>query len=100
MNKSYHDEVKRYRELAARAAEGDAQARKDKAKAMNTLRAMEREAAREGQVWSLGVKVAEGPTKRSLQEDYIRRHDDKRVVEINGVRQTLREFHSRRLLGK
>lgn len=116
MPSEYEKAHAKYRELAKAATGGDAQAHKDKAKAMQEIRAIEREAARAGTVLNakyqgdkLVVKTEQADSRRSLQEEYVRKFDDKKKVmlpvdprEPEGERraQTLREFHRRRLLSK
>lgn len=96
-----------YRVLAAKAAEGDKAAKSDKARVMNEIRAIEQESARDGRILNaqyrgdtVAVEVKETHTKRSLQEEYVRSFDDEKTVMIGGKEQTLREYHSKRLLGK
>jgi CTP-dependent riboflavin kinase len=96
-----------YRELAKKAASGDQQAKADKAKAMNDIRTIEREAARAGTVLSAtyqGEKLVtrSEPThsKRSLQEEYVRKFDGDTEVFVNGEHTTLQKFHAKRLLGR
>lgn len=95
-----------YRELAKKAVAGDKQAHADKARAMNEIRAIEREAARSGEVLTatykgdrVAVDVKRGDTKRSLQEEYVRKYDNDAVVTLGGKEQTLQQFHRQRLLG-
>lgn len=83
-------------------------AKRDKARLMGDIRAVEREAARNGQLLSavagaggeVRVDVRETETKRSLQEEYCRKFNDEAPVKIGGREQTLRQYHRRRLLGK
>jgi hypothetical protein len=113
----YIEAQKTYAKLADAARSGNAQAREDKIKAMNEIRAIERQSAREGRVLSANVRkngkgdydvkvsVADAPTKRSLQEEYIRKFkppigEKEVVVKINGQETTLAAHHSKRLLGK
>lgn len=115
----YRKECARYAEEARKAKGGDTDAVKEKAKAMNTIRLMEREAAKAGvivrrpgtklpgttdgqprRVLRQAEVVKETDTKRSLQEEYCRRFDGNRQVVINGQKTTLREHHTKRLLGR
>lgn len=102
-----------YRELVKKANAGDRQAFADKAKAMGEIRAIERDAARAGTILSAtyhGDKVVtqtrNTDTKRSLQEEYVRKFDGERTVMIadgpgtEPKEQTLQEFHRKRLLKK
>lgn len=89
----------KYRDLAAKARAGDKTAFEDKAKAMADVRAIERESNRNGLVLSGGQVVGTAPTKRSMQEEYVRKFSDAPVM-LNGKETTLREYHSKRLLGK
>jgi hypothetical protein len=101
-----------YRALAKAALGGDKQAHADKAKAMNGIRDIEREAAREGTILSAQyagdrvlVKQEQTSSKRSLQEEYVRKFDAEKTVNISRPdqpvkEQTLREYHSKRLLGR
>ena len=103
-----------YRNLAKAAAAGDKTAHADKARAMNDIRQIEREAARAGTVLSAtygtGDRVTlhreETTPKHELQGEYIRKFDGEARVRIpdkaggEPKEQTLREFHKKRLLGK
>lgn len=96
-----------YRELAKKASNGDAQAKADKVKAMNDIRAIERDAARAGTILSAtyqGEKLVTHSTnthsKRSLQEEYVRKFDGDTEVVVNGETTTLQKFHAKRLLGR
>lgn len=113
MATEYETAHKKYRDLVKAAAAGDATAKNDKAKAMNEIRNIEREAARAGTILSAvyrGEKVEtraeQASSKRSLQEEYVRKFDEKVTVSIpdkageEPKEQTLREFHRKRLLGK
>jgi hypothetical protein len=104
MSNSYQKAQEKYRELAKRAAGGDQTAKADKAKAMNDIRAIERESARAGTVLSAvyrGDKVVvekeHTDSKRDLQGEYIRKFDPEKRVIINGKETTLPEFHKKRL---
>jgi homoserine trans-succinylase len=110
----------KYHALAKAAANGDKQAHADKAKAMNEIRAIEREAARSGTILKavrrgdkFVVQQEQTDSKRSLQEEYIRKFDnevtamlpDLDVKDVDPKKrplkeQTLREFNRKRLLGK
>jgi len=105
MNSEYKKAVDAYNALAKKALSGDAQARADKAKAMNEIRSIERDAARSGVVLRRDGTRIETHAKRSLQEEYVRRFDAKtpvRIVGRGGKEEvtTLAKHHSRRLLGK
>ena len=121
MASEYESAHAKYRELAKLAASGDsAEARKaknDKAKVMNDIRAIEREAARAGSKLSavyradgkIDVSSKDMPTKRELQGEYIRKFsagDGGPEPEVKGLEwqgkpvKTLSEYHSKRLLGK
>lgn len=96
-----------YRALAAKAAEGDKDAKRDKARVMNEIRATEQESTRNGRILSaqyrgdtVAVEVKETHTKRSLQEEYVRSFDNEKTVMIGGKEQTLHDYHSKRLLGR
>lgn len=99
---SYAKAHDRYREFAKDPAK-----RGDKIKAHQEVMAMEREAAAAGVVLCDGKKVSEGhPTKRSLQEEYVRKFataqdgQSERTVRIGEGETTLSDFHRKRLLGK
>lgn len=79
----------------------------DRIKAMNEIRHIERQAAREGTILSATYKGEQivtqqrsAPSKRSLQEEYCRKFKDDAVVNVGGKDQTLRQYHTKRLLGK
>lgn len=101
MSAEYKKAHERYRQAVAQ------QAKPERAKIMNEIRQIERDSAREGKVLSatykgdqVVVSVTDAPTKRSLQEEYVRKFDDKvKIPLIEGKDpQTLREYHSQRLL--
>lgn len=108
----YKKAVQTYNALAEKAKAGDKQAHADKAKAMLEVRQIQRQAAREGTILSHNMKegqvvvsTEDAPTKRSLQEEYVRSFDDKAEVKVGNQHQeeqvtTLRKYHSKRLLGK
>jgi hypothetical protein len=75
----------KYDELAEKARNGDAQAFKDKAKAMQEIREHERAENRKG--------------KASLQQEYVRKFDDETpvVLEAGAAPTTLRAHHEKRL---
>lgn len=107
MSAEYKKLHESYRNLAAKAKAGDKEAHAAKAVVMGEIRHAEREAANAGkplsatyQGESVVVNVGEASSKRSLQEEYVRKFDDERPVNINGEEQTLRQFHRRRLLGR
>lgn len=104
MPSDYENAHAKYRELAAKARSGDAQAHADKAKAMNEIRNIERAAAKSGTILNMTptgvVQKQQVRSKQSLQEEYVHKFDDKNVVDVGGKPQTLRQFHSKRLLGR
>lgn len=86
-------------------ADGKPGDKSDKAKIANEIRQMERESARSGVVLSavyrgdkVIVETRDAPSKRSLQEEYCRKFDGEKQVEINGKPTTLRKYHEDRLL--
>lgn len=96
-----------YRELAKRAANGDAGAKAEKARVMNEIRVIEREAARAGTTLNavykgenVEVTAEQGRSKRSMQEEYIHKFDGEKKVMVGGKEQTLQQYHSKRLLGR
>lgn len=108
----------KYRELAKAAANGDPKAKQAKAEVMNDIRSIEREAARAGTRLAavyrgdkIEVQKEEGAmrSKRSLQEEYVGKFaskDGSPEPEVKGLKfngepvRTLKEYHSKRLLGK
>lgn len=101
-----------YREAAKAAAAGDPKAKSAKADIVNGIRQIERDAARAGTVLSgyykgekFNVREEQAESKRSLQEEYIRKFKPKdgsappKVI-IDGKETTLVEHHRKRLLGK
>jgi hypothetical protein len=109
MPSEYENAHAEYRKLAKAALEGNEQARRDKSKAMQTIVAIEREAARAGTILNAvykGEKIEtikeQTESKRSLQEEYCRKFDaEKKVVLSEGAAPTtLRDHHRARLLGK
>lgn len=110
MSVAYQKAHEKYRALAKAAMGKDVAAdaaKIDKAKAMNEIRNIERQSARDGKVLNavykgdqVIVETTDAPTKRSLQEEYVRKFDDNKRVVIDGKEQSLREFHSKRLLGR
>ena len=106
MPTEYEKAHAQYRTLAKAALGGDKQAHADKAKVMNDIRSIERESARAGTVLSakyagdrVVVNEKKVASKRSLQEEYIRKFDSEKTVNLNGKEQTLQEYHTKRLLG-
>jgi hypothetical protein len=96
-----------YRALVKAAATGDKKAHAEKAQAMNEIRKIERDSARAGTVLSaeykgerLVVNTTQAESKRSLQEEYVRKFDGEKKVRIDGKETTLRDYHKKRLLGK
>jgi hypothetical protein len=107
MSVAYQKAYEKYRTLAKAASGGDKQAFADKAKAMQDIRNIERDSARNGKVLNavykgdqVVVETTDAPTKRSLQEEYIRKFDKEKRVLIDGKEQSLQEYHSKRLLGR
>jgi hypothetical protein len=107
MSAEYQKAHTTYRTLAVKSLEGDAQARKDKAKVMQEIVAIERQSAKDGVNLSavykgdrVTVESTNSPSKRSLQEEYVRNFDDEKLVKIDGKEQSLRAYHSKRLLGR
>lgn len=106
----------KYRELAKAAAAGSSEAKAEKARVMNDIRTIEREAARAGTRLNavyrgdrVEVQQTEGRSKRSLQEEYVGKFaskDGQPEPEVKGLEwqdkpvKTLKEYHSKRLLGK
>lgn len=106
---AYEKAYSQYLQVAAAAKSGDRGAFAAKADALRECRNIKRESARGGLV--LNVKSIKGEkvqvdekntnTKRSLQEEYARRFDDKIPVNLGGNKPvTLQEYHRRRLLSK
>lgn len=101
-----------YREAAKAAADGDKKAKAAKVGIINDIRRIEREAARAGTILSAVYKTDKIETsevktesKRSLQEEYVRKFKPKDgspppKVMINGKETTLVDHHRKRLLGK
>ena len=101
-----------YRAAAKAAAAGDAKAKSAKAEIMNGIRAIERDAARAGTVLSahyrgekVHVREEETESKKSLQEEYVRKFKPKDgsappMVMIGKTETTLVDYHRKRLLGK
>lgn len=105
MSKAYEKAHLSYRELAKKAAGGDSQAKSAKAKVMEEIRGMEREAARAGttltavyQGEKVKVSAEHGDSKRSLQQEYVRKFDGEKKVNVGGKEQTLQQYHRGRLL--
>jgi hypothetical protein len=110
----------KYHALLKASQAGDKQAFADKAKAMNEIRAIEREAARSGTILrsvrrgeKFTVQQEQTESKRSLQEEYVRKFDNEVTAMLPDLdakdidpkkrplkEQTLREFNRKRLLGK
>lgn len=107
MSSNYQKLHEQYRALAKAAGKGDENAKADKAKVMNDIRAIEREAARAGTILTavyngnkVEVEKVDTDSKRDLQKEYIRKFDAEKKAIIDGKEQTLQEFHRKRLLGK
>lgn len=106
-HQKYRDAVKRYD-----GGNGDPKARPDKAKAMQEIVAIEREAAKAGTILSaeykgdkVVVRTDQTDSKRSLQEAYVRDFDNEVTCMLPDEKgqpkeQTLREYHRKRLLNK
>lgn len=94
MSAEYEKAWNRYRELADRAAKGDQQAKREKARVREETHAMEREAAKAGRILSpivgrdgkVKADVRETDTKRDLQSEYVRRFDNSKPVVISSGR--------------
>ena len=107
MSKEYNEANARYAAMAAKAKGGDKDAMKEKAIIVSEMRQMERAAARDGRVLNavnnkgkIEVKTETAESKRSLQEEYVRKFDDKKPVVLEGRQTTLRAYHRERLLAK
>jgi CTP-dependent riboflavin kinase len=103
----YEKATTEYRKLAKAALEGDKVAHKEKAQAMLAIRKIEREAARAGTLLSIEnrgdrvvAKEQATSSKRSMQEEYVRKFDDKTEQTINGEKTTIAGWHRKRLLGR
>lgn len=96
----YEAANKRYAEALAKSKTGDAVAFADKAKIVGEIRQMERDAAKQGTIIENGKHLGETETKRSLQEQYVRKFDNERPVNINGKETTMQAYHRDRLLKK
>ena len=108
MSAEYKKAHEAYRKLAEAVSGGNTDAKKDKIKAMNEIRSIERQSARSGEVLnaryeangSITIEKTPAPTKRSLQEEHLRRYDNDAKVFVGGKEQTLREYHTERLRGR
>jgi hypothetical protein len=106
--KEYQKLVERYTQAATAARFGDKAAHADKAKIMNEIRHVERSEAKAGRVLSRNVTLdgrvevgaVEVDSKRSLQEEYVRKFDDEKIVKLGGAETTMRKYHAKRLLKK
>lgn len=104
MSKEYERATAQYKALAARAIAGDKQAHRDKQKAREEMRHIERAGARDGVLLADGKKVGEADSKKSLQAEYVRkikkRTDDgtgnETRVLIDGKETTLSAYHRKR----
>lgn len=85
-----------YRALAIKSV-NDLPPRTEKNAAHQIVIAMEREAAKNGIVLESGQQVGTMPTKRSMQEEYIRGFDNKAQVDLGDGPTTLQEHHAKRL---
>jgi len=106
MATEYEQAHENYRKLVKAAAGGDKKAFEEKAKAMGAIREIERNSARAGTILSAtykGEKIEtskeQTESKKSLQEEYCRRFDDKVKVQISEdvPAVTLRQHHKQRL---
>lgn len=102
-DQTYQKAHQKYRE-AVKSGSRPADGQSDKARAMNEVVAIEREAAREGINLSAAyrgdqvvVSHTEGDTKKSLQQEYVRKFDNEVETKIDGKEQTLRDWHRKRL---
>lgn len=96
MSKEYAAEWGRYQRLVEAALAGNAQAKKDKARARQECREMERQAARDGKIFVNGRDVSRQvareagvdqiQSKREAQNEYIRKFDGTTPVVISNGR--------------
>lgn len=108
MPTDYEKAQAKYRELQQKSAANpsDKALREDKVKASLEVRQIEREAARSGTHLIGGRQVAQGRSKRSLQEEYVGKFDNETPVELPEKAgepprvTTLQKHHSKRLFGK
>lgn len=112
MSKELTTAYAKYNELNGKSKAGDKAAQAEKPKLMNEIRNIERQSARDGVVTNpvtrrdaTVIETKNTSSRRSLQEEYVRRFDDKVQVKIDQrgaapFTGTLREFHSKRLLGR
>jgi hypothetical protein len=112
MSAEYKKAHEAYLKAAEAARGGDKDAFKAKAKIVNEIRQMERLANREGRPLNavyrdantVEVQVGNAPTKRSLQEEYVRKFENRGaggeepIVSVGGKNQKLSEYHRKRLL--
>lgn len=104
--KNYAQAYAKYKELDTASRGGNTEARKEKQRVMQDIRVMERESARAGTLLDGGKVVSRSDSKRSLQEEYVRRFDDKAEVQVSvgkddtkkEFKGTLRQYHAKRLL--
>lgn len=99
--------VEKKQQLDKLSRAGNAEAKAEKARIGEDIRNIEREQNRAGKPISATMRgdkavvtVGDAPSKRSLQEEYCRKFDAEKVVNIGGREQTLRQYHERRLLKK
>lgn len=102
----YNKALAAYNAQAARAAAGDKNAMKEKAKIAQDLRSIERAAAKDGKIiarretpggGTVGVVAKETETKRDLQWQYCQKFDDEKAVKLGGEETTMRKYHRKRL---
>lgn len=111
-SKAFEAANRKYQDIVEKTRTGAPVPAGDKAKAKLEVRNIERQAAREGVILSAEnrgggfvVSTQDAPSKRSLQEQYVRGFDDKSQVMLPGRNgqpepTTLRDYHAKRLLGK
>ncbi len=106
MPSEYQKAHETFRQLQEAATGGDAAAMKEKHKVMKDIIAIERDAAKEGTLLTpiykadkVIIETEKTSSKRSLQEEYVRKFDGETVVNVGGKEQTLQQFHAERLLG-
>jgi len=112
VSKEYTKAYESYNAAVAKSKGGDQGAKAEKVTIMADIRAMERQSAREGTVLNpvmqgknIAVQVAKTSSRRSLQEEYTRKFNERTPVKIqtrDGTEftGTLREYHTGRLLNR
>jgi len=100
-----HKALLRFRKASENGT--NAAARADKVRASLHVQEIESDMRRQGQnpkVTYRGdnveVKITQSPAKRSMQEAYVRDFDNKTIVKIGDKEQTLRQYHSKRVLNE